>query len=180
MAQGSHNERRPVACTQTFRYSLPGFLCLEAFSMGKRVRYGLFVFISPRVDAPTLFLHLMLNASSLAFRIPPRRIDSGYRIWPEYRLHSLVFLTRSLATMALTWYEYTFDLPPNYWMNLAIVLATMVSADLASSWCGNHSGFSRQLQVPNGVKYFFSVMQLSATAGCLYGMRRYSIHLSSA
>jgi hypothetical protein len=157
-----------------------GVLCLASFAWrlsqwGKESDMAFSSSSHPNWTLPTLLLHLMLNASSLVFRIPSRRIDSGYRIWPEYRLHSLVFLARSLATMALTWYEDTFDLPPNYWMNLSIVLAAMLSSDLASSWCGNQSGFCRRLEVPEGVKYFFSVMQLSATAGCLYGMRRYSI-----
>lgn len=60
-------------------------------------------------------------------------------------------------------------------MNLVIVMATMVAADIASAQCGGQSGFCRKLHVPPGVKYFFSVMQLEATAGCLYGLRRYSI-----
>lgn len=47
---------------------------------------------------PTLLLHAVLNLSSLHFRLPSRRIatDRG-RIWPEYRLRSLVFCLRGLA-----------------------------------------------------------------------------------
>ena len=44
-------------------------------------------------------LHLSLNLSSFVFEIPQRRISTGYRIWPEYRIHSLVFCARSLACM---------------------------------------------------------------------------------
>jgi hypothetical protein len=51
-----------------------------------------------------LFHHWLLNASSFIFVIPQRRIrDGGFRIWPEYRIHSLVFASRSLAFMFLMW-----------------------------------------------------------------------------
>lgn len=39
----------------------------------------------PEWTVPTLILHLLLNLSSFEFRIPHQRIESGYRIWPEYR-----------------------------------------------------------------------------------------------
>lgn len=131
----------------------------------------------PQFTIPTILLHFMLNLSSFEFKLPPRRINSGYRIWPEYRAHSLVFLCRSLATMILTYYEELYNKPPNYWMNLVIVLVTMAAADTSSKMTDHQSGFSRKLQVPNIVKYCFSVAQLWATAGIIYGLRRYSVQL---
>jgi hypothetical protein len=131
----------------------------------------------PQFTLPTLFLHLLLNLSSFEFKLPPRRIDSGYRIWPEYRAHSLVFLCRSLATMLLTYYEKLYNKLPNYWINLVIVLVTMAAADTGSNLTDHQSGFSRKLQVPNMIKYYFSVAQLWATAGIIYGIRRYSVQL---
>ncbi len=47
--------------------------------------------------------HAMLSLSSLIFRLPAKRIAEGSRIWPEFRLHSIVFACRSLACLALTW-----------------------------------------------------------------------------
>jgi len=133
----------------------------------------------PEWTLVTLVLHVLLNMSSFEFRIPSRRIASGYRIWPEYRVHSLTFLLRSIATMAITWYEETWQesRSPNYGLNLVVVLATMAVADLGSYYCGTEyqSGFARQLDVRPAVKYFFSVMQFGATAVCLYGVRRYSL-----
>lgn len=132
----------------------------------------------PEWTLPTIGLHILLNLSSFEFRIPPRRIDSGYRIWPEYRLHSLVFLCRSLACMTLRWFEQTYQKPPLHVMNLVIVMASMAAADLGSHLAGgkHQSGFARQLDVPHGVKYFFSFMQIQATAGCLFVDKRFSIH----
>ena len=131
----------------------------------------------PQYTLPTIVLHLLLNLSSFEFKLPPRRIDSGYRIWPEYRAHSLVFLCRSLATMLLTYCEQLYSKEPNYWMNLVIVLASMAAADAGSNLTDHQSGFSRKLQVPNMVKYYFSVAQLWATTGIIYGIRRYSVQL---
>jgi hypothetical protein len=157
-----------------------GILCLFSFlwrfgQIGETTDMG---FAShPDWTLPTLLLHYMLSLSSFEFRIPPKRINSGFRIWAEYRIHSVVFLCRSLALMALTWYEQKYELPPIYWMNLAIVLATVAAADIGSNYYGEKykSGFARQLQVPNIVKFLFSFAQFQATVGCLYGMRRYSI-----
>jgi len=39
----------------------------------------------------------------MIFKIPLKRIASGYRIWPEYRLHSIFFALRSLSMMLLIW-----------------------------------------------------------------------------
>ncbi|GAX27299.1 hypothetical protein FisN_23Lh132 [Fistulifera solaris] len=157
-----------------------GFLCLISYiwrlsQWGPERDMGFAT--HPQFTLPTIFLHLLLNLSSFEFQLPPRRIDSGYRIWPEYRAHSLVFLCRSLATMLLTYYEQVYHKPPNYWMNLVIVLVTMAAADTGSRFTDHQSGFSRKLQVPNMVKYYFSVAQLWATAGIIYGIRRYSVQL---
>jgi hypothetical protein len=130
----------------------------------------------PEWTAPTLVLHLVLNLSAFLFRIPPRRIDSGFRIWPEYRVHSLVFLCRSLANIFVSWLEMTYSLEPNYAANYIIVIATIAAADLGSMSVGkNQSDSIRKLDVPNYVRYFFSIMQFFATSGCLLGMRRSSV-----
>jgi hypothetical protein len=53
----------------------------------------------------------------------------------------------------------------------------MLAADI-SSWsvgAAHCSRTIRDLDAPSGVKFFFSWMQLVATAGCLYGLRRCSL-----
>lgn len=131
----------------------------------------------PQWTVPTLLLHLALNASSFEFRIPQKRINSGYRIWPEYRLHSFVFLCRSLAMMLLFWAEREYNCKENHLIELLIILATMAAADWGSHSLGKQyqSGFARELDVPAVVKYFFSLAQLNATAVILMGQRRYTM-----
>jgi hypothetical protein len=149
----------------------------------------------PQYTIPTLLLHLSLNASSFIFKIPAKRIASGYRIWPEYRLHSLVFLCRSLSMMLLfyceqyVWWQQQQQqhdnathnanlLPTEYHVgNILILLGTMAAADISTYLQGPQyqSGFARELDVPAAVKYFFSAAQIYATSMILTGHRRYTM-----
>jgi hypothetical protein len=145
----------------------------------------------PECTIPTVCLHLALNLSSFEFRIPNRRIKTdGGRIWPEFRLHSMVFLCRSLAAIAINdWYYHnnknnntitsgnrTVDYN-NYVWNLYVVLGSMAAADLCSYSVGvGHSRSIRDLSAPHAVKYFFSIMQFFATATILFGLRRSSLY----
>ncbi|KAL1526180.1 hypothetical protein AB1Y20_014908 [Prymnesium parvum] len=126
--------------------------------------------------AATLGMHAVLSLSSLIFKIPKKRIVEGSRIWPEYRLHSIIFACRSLACMALLWVEQRNEWAPLYWGNAAIVMSTLIAADVASWSVGEASRSStiRDLDAPPALQFFFSVMQFHATAGCLVGVRRYS------
>lgn len=127
----------------------------------------------------SIFLHLTLSVSSLVFRIPMKRIASGYRIWPEYRIHSIVFACRSLACMLLTWLEIHYGREPNYHANAAIVLGTIAAADLGSRAMGptgsaGRSSTIQDLDAGPATRFFFSAMQFHATMGCMLGVRRYS------
>merc|ERR1719311_1055753 len=93
----------------------------------------------------TLLLHATLSVSSLIFTIPIRRIKEGSRIWPEYRLHSIVFAWRSLLWMLVTWVEARLGVSTHgteevgvvsFLATPAIVFLTMKAADLGSWWVG--------------------------------------------
>ena len=129
----------------------------------------------PSLTLPTILMHWSLTLSSFIFNIPSKRIKSGDRIWPEYRLHALVFLSRSLLICCLIYYEQYFQLPPNYDMNIVIVFLTLLAADASSMSVEHRSGSIRDLDTHPAVKYFFSMMQFGATSACLYGNRRYSL-----
>lgn len=132
----------------------------------------------PDWTLPTIFVHLALNLSSFEFKIPLKRIATdGGRIWPEYRLHSLVFSARSLACIGINWYEHRYGSPPNYSLNFWTLIAGLVAADISSLSVGpNHSNSVRDLAAPDILKYFFSVMQFFASATILFGFRRSSIY----
>ena len=86
----------------------------------------------PHYTILTIVLHVSLNASSLFFQIPKQRIATdGGRIWPEYRLHSFVFLSRSMLGIFVNYY-YQYSDTRNYVWNLVIVLLANGLGDLAS------------------------------------------------
>lgn len=131
------------------------------------------------ITMPTLAciaLHTSLSVSSLIFKIPLKRIASGYRIWPEYRLHSIAFALRSLAGMLLIWVEGHFELEPRYELNALIVLGTLALADFGTYYVGpaGQSSTIRDLEAPAAMRFFFSVMQFHATMGVMLGVRRFS------
>ena len=132
----------------------------------------------PHLTWPTLVLHLCLNLSSLNFRIPAKRIaSSGWRIWPEYRLHSAVFCLRHLACIALTVYAPQLQTTTPLWPNLVVVLSTICLADLASGNVQYPSQTIRDLSIPKSVRYWFSVTQFIGTSICLHGeIERCTIH----
>jgi hypothetical protein len=141
----------------------------------------------PEWTIPTVILHAALTLTSFQFQLPTRRIKSGYRIWPEYRLHSLVFLLRSLVAILLSHFCLVgaarrgtggpaYNVECYYWppyTYLILVLSTMGMADLASSAvmipAESSSGFCRDLDAPAVTRYFFSVAQCGATAYVLVG-----------
>ena len=155
-----------------------GILCLLSYSwrmsMAGEDDMGFAKY--PQFTLPTILLHFLLSATSFVFRIPIKRIKSGgYRIWPEYRWHSLIFLCRSLLYMVIVYGERTFQQPPRYWLNHLVVIASIAAADTASQAQGSHqSPTIRGMEIPRGVQYFFSLAQISATTGVLWGVRRFS------
>ena len=123
-----------------------------------------------------IMMHTSLSVSSLIFRIPLQRIKSGYRIWPEYRIHSIVFACRSLVSMLLTWGELKLKLEPNYLLNAGIVLGTIAAADLGTWWVGpaGRSSTIQDLDAGPATRFFFSAMQFHASMGVMLGIRRFS------
>jgi hypothetical protein len=128
--------------------------------------------------------HLTLSCSSLLFKIPQKRVmasgTEGSMIWPEFRFHSIIFASRSLACMILVHVEQRMGIGQFEWINVLIVFATMYMASSASGQAPSGtaqavgSGTIRDLAAPPGLRFFFSVMQFHATAGCMMGVRRYS------
>lgn len=130
----------------------------------------------PNFTFPSLLIHFLLNASSFQFKIPPRRIKDGLRIWPEYRMHSALFAYRSIVIMALYHIEKVYNLEPDYNLNFFIVIAFFMAVDIASWSVGKFQSQSvRGVDGHPASKFFFSFMQFHATAGLLFGLRRFGL-----
>ena len=166
-----------ISCLASFVYRYSHFGKQDCH-FGRHHPFGTVIFV---------IHHLALNVSSFMFKLPEKRIVSGYRLWPEARLHALVFVGRSLAFMMLFYAEDVMMSPdvlpttkPWHWMNLVIVLGTCAAADAISSFQTYPSRTIRDLEFPPLWKWFFSTVQFVATAICLVGTtpRRYTYHLN--
>jgi hypothetical protein len=189
MGGGGRNEESPQPLLRQIRTKLftredntnihktLGVTCLLSYLWHfVRVGEGDMGFTNTYSTPMVIALHLLLSVSSIIFRIPAKRIVSGYRIWPEYRLHSIMFACRSLACMLLTWVEAQQGWAPEYRANAVICLATIAAADLSSYMVGpaGRSSTIRDLEAGPATHFFFSAMQFHATMGCMLGVRRYS------
>jgi hypothetical protein len=161
-------------------HKILGILCLISFvfrfyNVGESdMGFDLY----PHLTIPTMLLHFSLNLSSFLFRIPKKRITHGGRIWPEYRIHSLVFVTRSLMVMAWYLLERYCGWEPNYFVNYAIIMFTFLINDMTSLYVIEEkyqSNSVRGLDMRPTFKFLFSMAQFNATANQLLGMRRFTI-----
>ena len=157
-----------ISCLLSFLYRFSGF--------GRELDCR---FASGGVE--TLFfiaLHLSLNLSSFLFDIPQKRIKKGYRIWPEARIHALVFVSRSLALILLLWIQDTYSENEiikasrkyDALLNTLVVLLACAAADLGSRSVGDkyRSKTIRELEAPPMARYCFSVIQIYGTVACLF------------
>ena len=133
-------------------------------------------FEASRATGLIIVWHLALSVSSLIFRIPKVRIKEGSRIWPEFRLHSIVFACRSLACMTVVLLEKRYNAGPYYLANVAIVFATLLGADAATASVdpASRSNTIRGLKTSAAYKFAFSFMQFLGTTGCLVGLRSFA------
>lgn len=125
-----------------------------------------------------LTVQAALSGTSLVFHLPANRVRGAPMIWPEFRLHSILFAYRSLLAL----FVYAL-FPTVQWVRPVAVFGTLVAADFVS----NHYKKLGHLnpdqttmrsmpfptQTPAGVitavNYFYSVAQVFATLNVLYG-----------
>jgi len=79
-----------------------------------------------------IIIHTLLSCSSMIFHLPTIRNPTAPMIWPEFRLHSIIFALRSLIIMFLHWFSLRYDVIKMLGLRAAVVLLTMVFADEAT------------------------------------------------
>lgn len=115
----------------------------------------------------TLFFiicHSLLSCSSLYFKISNVRIKTGPMIYPEFRMHSIIFAMRSLIIMAMIMFNVE-----NY--KHLIVLITMQAADNVTSYYNEESKVMRDMPYPSFIQpwqktimtYYYNFSQIGAT-----------------
>jgi hypothetical protein len=72
-------------------------------------------------------LHGILSVSSLIFHIPSIRNRSAPMIYPEFRIHSIIFALRAVFCFYLTYFKFHFI------YKMGVCYITMVCADITTS-----------------------------------------------
>jgi hypothetical protein len=132
----------------------------------------------PHWTIPTMLLHYSLNLSSFLFHIPKKRITHGGRIWPEFRVHNLIFNTRTQICMAWYLIERYYQWEPNYFVNYLILMFNFFLIDMSSRYWIDPQYASnpvRGLDMRPAFKFIFSVLQFNGTTNILFGLRRLTI-----
>lgn len=145
-------------------------------------------------DATTvacIMLHMALSGTSLIFHLPNNRIRKAPMIWPEFRVHSILFAYRSLICMLLYWaniriFPHTLT-DHTYWLRCATLIGTLVAADYATTHFkalerGDAGTTMRSMPFPDSVtqkqrdmiNMYYSVCQVFATLNIIAspGMER--------
>ena len=93
------------------------------------LRFGSMGFDSSYLTLFCIGLHVLLSGTSFIFHISPTRIRGAPMIYPEFRLHSIIFAYRSLVVMILQWLCLRFQTPLPLYARGAVVIVTMLCAD---------------------------------------------------
>lgn len=116
-----------------------------------------------------IMVHIGLSTSSLIFHIPNTRNRAAPMIWPEFRLHSIIFAMRSLTIIMYHWtsMHHNWIFSPQS----SIVMLTMMLADKVTEAYPLQGSTMRVMPFPNYVtdsfkrrlNLFYSVSQVYAT-----------------
>jgi hypothetical protein len=108
-----------------------------------------------------VLLHGVLSISSLMFKIPSNRVKKQPMIYPEFRLHSILFALRSLLVMLFH---------NNSLVRVFIVIGTLIGADIVTFFLKKDTtmrGMPFSDKVPiwfrKNLNTFYSVSQVMAT-----------------
>ncbi len=161
-------------------HKILGVICLTHFVVRfyNLFVYGDMLFLDSIVDYLFLFCHFLLSMSSFMFAIPSNRVKSMIVIWPEFRVHSILFASRSLACIFCSYVMYSI-----HHVRLAcgvIVLLTMVAADMVTEHYKVNNTTMRGMSWPNlfplnnlyyqkAHNFFYSFSQIGATLSMITG-----------
>jgi len=165
-------------------HKLLGLLCLSHFiyRIAEGFTYGVLTF-TPVSTLVWIGIHASLHISSFQFVLPQKRNHVYNTIWPEMRLHTMIFAYRSIITMFCIYLAQHHDLPV-LWLNLVkgvIVMGTIISADVVTWYyketgkVGKGDSTMRSNPYPTWVSpqfikfnnYFYSFSQVLATMNIL-------------
>lgn len=111
-----------------------------------------------------LFIHAFLSISSFIFKIPKNRNPISPMIYPEFRLHNLIFSYRSIICTLLFYYKF----PVIY--NILVCFCSMIFADIVTHYWKEgttmrNMKFDQSIskETKHAITLFHSKMQIFAT-----------------
>lgn len=125
-----------------------------------------------------LLVQAALSGTSLIFHLPSNRVRGAPMIWPEFRIHSILFAYRSLIVLlVLTLFPWV------RWVRPVAVFGTLVAADFVSNHYKKLGHLNpdqttmRSMPFPEKtpasliilINYYYSVSQVFATLSILHG-----------
>ena len=118
-------------------------------------------------------VHAALHISSFQFILPARRNKSYNVIWPEARIHSMVFAYRSLSAMIIIWMQMRAIISTILAdrLRIVIIFLTMFAADFTTMSYKNNDTTMRDNPYPTYIpqilrqiqNMFYSVSQVIGT-----------------
>jgi hypothetical protein len=144
------------------------------------------MFILPNMFNITITLfHALLSSTSLIFKLSSKRIRVTPIIWPEGRLHSIIFAYRSIFIIYIFFlYWYTHIKLLNY-LRGVIVFITILLADKVTNYyklqlktLDENDSSMRRMPYPsfisseymNILNIFYSISQIFATMNCIFSI----------
>lgn len=127
-------------------HKILGVICLANYAYRY---YLLFTTRTMGLQSPAAYylvgIHGLLSCSSLIFHIPNKRIKGAPMIYPEYRLHSIVFGLRSVACYYLTIHQF----PKTY--HMGVCFGTMWLADVITRTFPSDTTTMRQMPFDDSI-----------------------------
>lgn len=130
-----------------------------------------------------LGIHALLSSSSFIFKLSENRIKVTPIIWPEGRLHSIIFAYRSIFIMCLFFMYWKTKYEILNYVRGIIVLYTIIFADFVTNYykvtkktLNENDSTMRKMPNPfyisekqmNILNIFYSVSQIFATMNCIF------------
>lgn len=124
--------------------------------------------------------HAVLSLTGLAFfPLPAKRNAASPLLWPEGRLHSVVFAARSFVACVLAWLSMRTNSAAWLWLRGPVALATCLGADMVTAKYGSVDRTTmRDMPWPSSatslrplVTLYYSISQIAATTVCILSYR---------
>ena len=150
-----------------------GLVCLLHFAYRYTLLYTTgSMELNSSLGVTGILLHGVLSLSSLIFHIPKERNPVAPMIYPEFRLHSIVFALRSVLCCV----TYSLGLPDE--VRIALCFLTMMAADTVTARLRTETNgktisnmpFDPSLQGTEAILHMYSRLQIGATLFMLGGI----------